>query len=186
MNDGSQYYNCTVNGFLPYNTVDDLCAAQANSPDPCPLGVGHHTVRAAARAQLRRTRSAARAGTGPREVPRGTRPTACPTIPMQDTGVIEVPSGVTKMKCTIQWTTGAGDEVRGEDGGGGGVVLRTGVSMLPCACSSLTRKHHPQQSASLPRRSAKQILCATAQWDVSAAAAAADAEAIPAPAVVHA
>ena len=45
VNDGSQYYNCTVNGFLPYNTVDDLCTSQANSPDPCPLGVGHHTVR---------------------------------------------------------------------------------------------------------------------------------------------
>ena len=41
---GQVYYNCTVNGFLPYNTVDDLCADQEDGPDPCPLGVGHHTV----------------------------------------------------------------------------------------------------------------------------------------------
>ena len=41
---GQVYYNCTVNGFLPYNTVDDLCTDQEDGPDPCPLGVGHHTV----------------------------------------------------------------------------------------------------------------------------------------------
>ena len=25
---GQQYYNCTVNGFLPYNTVNDLCTVR--------------------------------------------------------------------------------------------------------------------------------------------------------------
>ena len=66
------YYNATVNGFLPYNTVDDLCTDQANGPDPCPLAVGHHT----------------------------------------DVGVVQVPSGVTKLKSTIQWVDASGTEVR--------------------------------------------------------------------------
>ena len=44
---------------------------QANSPDPCPLGVGHHT----------------------------------------NTGTIEASSGITKLKCTVNWVTTAGDNI---------------------------------------------------------------------------
>jgi len=39
---GDVTYDCTVNGFLPYSITDDLCTDQANSPDPCPLKIGHH------------------------------------------------------------------------------------------------------------------------------------------------
>ena len=91
---------------------------------------------------------------------------------VQDQGVIEVPSGITNLKCTIQWVTAAGDEVSPIRGEAQGLDMRNVSFREP---RTHQRAHEPPPPPppppSPPPPPTWQILCATAQWSVSLAAA---------------